>query len=133
MIMASRLGPAHPRATAWNGAGAWLIFSQSRQLNFSRTVSITFHWRGTTFQRPRHVLAEFAQAIAAAAFASCRRIDHHPFARKMLGEGLALGALARKSAHRRRPGDSPFRRQFVFGRVGFQLFERQRQLLDQPR
>lgn len=33
---------------AWNGAGAWLIFSQSRQENFSRTVSITFHWRGTT-------------------------------------------------------------------------------------
>jgi hypothetical protein len=31
----------------WNGAGAWLIFSQSRQENFSRTVSITFHWRGT--------------------------------------------------------------------------------------
>jgi hypothetical protein len=48
MIIASRLGPAHPRATAWNGAGIWLIFSQSRQENFSRTVSITFHWRGTT-------------------------------------------------------------------------------------
>ena len=45
-IMASRLGPAHPLATAWNGAGAWLIFSQSRQVNFSRTVSITFHRRG---------------------------------------------------------------------------------------
>src|SRR5205814_10495618 len=45
--MASRLGPAQPLATAWNGAGAWLIFSQSRQENFSRTVSITFHWRGT--------------------------------------------------------------------------------------
>src|SRR2546421_12296588 len=45
--MASRLGPAQPLATAWNGAGAWLIFSQSRQVNFSRTVSTTFHWRGT--------------------------------------------------------------------------------------
>jgi hypothetical protein len=33
MIMASRLGPAHPLATARNGAGGWLIFSQSRQLN----------------------------------------------------------------------------------------------------
>lgn len=48
MIIAKRLGPAHPRGTAWNGADAWLIFSQSRQENFSRTVSITFHWRGTT-------------------------------------------------------------------------------------
>ncbi len=47
MIMANKLGPAHPRATAWNGAGAWLIFSQSRQENFSRTVSTTFHCRGT--------------------------------------------------------------------------------------
>ncbi len=47
MIIASSLGPAQPLATAWNGAGAWLIFSQSRQKNFSRTVSTTFYWRGT--------------------------------------------------------------------------------------
>ena len=26
-IIASRLGPAKPRAIAWNGAGGWLIFS----------------------------------------------------------------------------------------------------------
>ena len=51
----------------------------------------------------------------------------------MVGERIALGALARKSAHRRRPGDGLFRRQFVFGGAGFQLFERQRQLVDQPR
>ena len=48
MIMASRLGPAQPLAITWNGAGAWLIFSQSRQVNFSRTVSITFHDLGMT-------------------------------------------------------------------------------------
>ncbi len=46
--MASRFGPAHPRGVAWKGAGDWLIFSQSRQVNFSRTVWITFHWRGIT-------------------------------------------------------------------------------------
>ena len=34
--------------TAWNGAGGWESFSQLRQVNFSRTVSITFHWRGIT-------------------------------------------------------------------------------------
>jgi hypothetical protein len=28
---------------AWKGAGGWLILSQSRQVNFSRTVWITFH------------------------------------------------------------------------------------------
>src|SRR5437660_2562964 len=82
------------------------------------------------YQRPGHVLAEFAQAIAAAARATRRRIDHYPLARKMIGERLALGAFAYKSAHRRRPRDSPFRGQFIFGGVGFQLFERQCQLVD---
>jgi hypothetical protein len=37
-----------PRARTWNGAGAWLIFSQSRQLNFSRTCWITFQDLGMT-------------------------------------------------------------------------------------
>jgi hypothetical protein len=32
----------------WNGAGAWLIFSQSRQVNFSRTCWITFQDLGMT-------------------------------------------------------------------------------------
>src|SRR5688500_14779625 len=44
----SRLGPAQPRGVGWKGAGGWVIRSQSRQVNFSRTVWITFHWRGTT-------------------------------------------------------------------------------------
>ena len=43
-----RLGPAQPRGMAWKGAGGWLILSQSRQVNFSRTVWITFHCRGIT-------------------------------------------------------------------------------------
>jgi len=85
------------------------------------------------FQRPRHVLAELAQAIAAAAFAGRRRIEHDPLARKMVGEGVALGPLAREAGDMRRLGDRRFRREFVFGRVGFQLFERQRQLIDQTR
>src|ERR1700704_4610873 len=46
--MAKRLGPARPRAITWKGAGAWLIFSHVRQVNFSRTCWITFHWRGMT-------------------------------------------------------------------------------------
>ncbi len=49
--MASRLGPARPRGSTANGAGAWLIFSQSRQVNFSRTICTTFHCRGTTSSR----------------------------------------------------------------------------------
>ena len=46
--MARKLGPAQPRGTTWNGAGGWVIVSQSRQANFSRTVWITFHALGIT-------------------------------------------------------------------------------------
>ena len=85
------------------------------------------------FQRPGNVLAEFAQAIAATAFAGRRRVDHHALARKMIGECIALGTLARKSGDRRRFGDGFPRGQFVFCRAGFQFFEGERQLVDQPR
>src|SRR5258708_22028130 len=51
------------------------------------------------FQRPGHVFAELAQAIAAAAFTRRWRIDHHALAGKMIGERVAFGARARKSAH----------------------------------
>ncbi|QOZ64453.1 hypothetical protein XH86_37705 (plasmid) [Bradyrhizobium guangdongense] len=46
-----------PRGVAWNGAGGWLIFSQSRQVNFSRTVSMTLNRRGIS-QRLGHILAQ---------------------------------------------------------------------------
>ena len=46
--MASSSGPARPRAIGWNGAGGCVIVSQVRQVNFSRTVWITFHCRGIT-------------------------------------------------------------------------------------
>jgi hypothetical protein len=46
--MAKRLGPAKPRGVTWKGAGGWVIVSQSRHENFSRTVWITFHCRGMT-------------------------------------------------------------------------------------
>jgi len=85
------------------------------------------------FQRPGHVFAELAQAIAAAAFTRRWRIDHHALAGKMIGERIAFGARARKSANSRRPGDGFLGRKFVFGGAGFQLFERQRQLVDQAR
>ena len=40
--------PHEPLGIAWKGAGGWLIVSQSRQLSFSRTCSVTNHWRGIT-------------------------------------------------------------------------------------
>ena len=51
----------------------------------------------------------------------------------MIGERIAFGARARKSAHARRLGNSPLRRKFVFSRIAFQVFECQRQLVDQAR
>ena len=45
-MVARRLGPRKPRGVAWQGAGAWLMQPQSRQVNFSRTVSTTLKRRG---------------------------------------------------------------------------------------
>ena len=85
------------------------------------------------FQRSGHVFAELTQATAAAAFARRRWIDHNALAGKMIGEGIAFGSRARKSANSRRPGDGFFGRKLVFGGAGFQLFKRKRQLVDQAR
>jgi hypothetical protein len=84
-------------------------------------------------QRPGHVLAELAQTGAAATFASRRRIDHHAFARKVVGECIALRTFAREPGDIGRLGDRRLRREFIFRRAGFQLLERQRQLIDQTR
>ena len=51
----------------------------------------------------------------------------------MIGERVALGTFARKSGDRGRPGDSFLRRKLVFRGAGFQLFEGERQLIDQSR
>ena len=50
----------------WNGAGGCVIFSHDRQVNFSRTVWITFHCRGTTSSVSVIVLAELGELAAAA-------------------------------------------------------------------
>ena len=51
----------------------------------------------------------------------------------MIWECVAFGRPARKSAHVRCLRDRPFRRQFVFRGARFQLFEDDRQLIDQSR
>ena len=84
-------------------------------------------------QGSRHILAELAQAVAATAFTRRRRIDHHTLAGKMIGECVALGTLARKSAHRRCLGDRCLRRKLIFRSACLQLFKCQRQLINQTR
>lgn len=132
--MANRLGPAHPRATGMERRRRLadllaITAGELLQHCLDHLPLARYH-----FQRLRRVLAELAKTSAAAALASRRPIDHHPLPGKVFGEGLALGALAHKSAHSRRLGHGTFRRKLVvLGGVDFQLFERQRQLFGQPR
>jgi SAM-dependent methyltransferase len=116
----ARTGPSSCDRMEWRWRLANLLTVAARELLPNRLDH--FPLARHHFQRPGHVFAEFAQPIAAAAFASCRRINHHLLAWQMLGECLALGALARKSAHRCRLGHSLFGRKFVFSGIGFQLF-----------
>ena len=70
---------------AWKGAGGWLIFSQARQVNFSRTVWITFHWRGTLaglpvdFATPHGLRAGFLTqaALDGAPLAAAMKLSLH--------------------------------------------------------
>lgn len=43
-----QIRPGEPRGVTWNGAGRWVIASDCRHESFSRTVWMTFHWRGIT-------------------------------------------------------------------------------------
>ena len=145
--MAIRLGPAHPRGMVWNGAGGWLIFSQALQVNFSRTVWITFHWRGMTssvslaivLEPMAHqwlaILAHLHDTVRPAARAGRGSLDHHTLARQMFGERFAHRLARREGAHgaglvlRR----CLFSGQRILGCRGFQVFKLQFQLIDQPR
>jgi hypothetical protein len=121
--MASRLAPAQPRGVTWNGAGAWLIVSQSRQVNFSRTVWITFHCRGITLAEP----------VRATAAADLGRRHDHALARQMLREGLARRPPAREGLDPRGLGGRLLGGQLILGRVRLQLLELQLQLVEQAR
>ena len=79
------------------------------------------------------VLAELAQARAAAAVAGGRRRNDDALARQMLGERLAGRALARERRDVRRLGGGLLGGDLVLGGGGFQLFELQLHLIEQPR
>jgi hypothetical protein len=110
-------GPASCNGMEWR-LRAWLIFSQSRQLNFSRTVSTTYHWRGTDSSvrvrsspsLRKRLPPQRSHAVG----------DHHALAGKMIGDRIAFAARAGKSAHRCRPGDGSYGRKLVFLRDVFQ-------------
>jgi hypothetical protein len=83
------------------------------------------------FQGPGHVFTQLAQSCAAATVTRHRGSDHHALAREVLGEDVSLRALARERCHCRGLGNGAFRGQLIFGGVGFQLLELQRQLIDE--
>ena len=114
----------------WNGAGGWVIFSHDRQVNFSRTVWITFHCRGHYFEGLGDVLAEFDEP-AAAAWAARRCRHHDPLAWQVSRQRAPHRPLAGEATHRSglrfsRPGGDR-----VFCGTGFQILELQFQLVEQ--
>jgi hypothetical protein len=98
-IIANRLGPAKPRAIAWNGAGGCVIVSQDRQLNFSRTCSVTNHCRGTTSSVSVTSLADLAELAAAAARARGRRRMNDAPARQIGGKVAPRPLAPREALH----------------------------------
>ena len=115
----------------WKGAGGWVIFSQLRQVNFSRTVCTTFHCRGTTSSVSVTSSPSLAE-LAAAARAGGGRRDHHAFAWQVLGKRCPHRLLAGEAAHDgvvlARLGGGGER---VFGRACLQLLELQLELIEQ--
>ena len=132
-IVASSVGPMRPRGVAWNGAGGWLIFSQSRQVNFSRTVSTNLNRRGissSVLVTSSPILASREPPQQAHAFG---RLDDDALALDVVRPGLADRPLAREGADLARRGGCGLRGEFVLGCGGDEVFEFQFQLLDQSR
>ncbi len=110
-----------------------MIRSHARQLNFSRTVWITFHCRGIDLQRLGHILAELDQPALTARADGGRR-DDDAFARQMRWQ---------RAPHRLAPGEASDRAlarigrrvlggSGVLGGARFQFLELQLQLVEQP-
>src|SRR5271167_480390 len=114
----------------WKGAGGWVIFSQLRQVNFSRTVCTTFHCRGTTSSvsvtsSPSLASLPPQHGQAAGAGITTR-------SRQVLGKGCPHRLLAGEAGHHGRiltgPGLSG---EFVFGGTRLQLLELQFELIEE--
>jgi len=107
-----------------------VIFSQDRQVNFSRTVWITFHLPRHDFEGFGNVLAEFDEP-AAAARAARRHWHHHPLAWQVSRQRCPHRLLTGKAVYcggvrLGRPGSD-----LVFRRARFQLLEVQFELIEQ--
>ena len=130
--MAKRLGPAQPRAVTWKGAGGWVTVWQSRQLNRSRTVAITFHWRGTTSSVS--VTSSPSLESRPPPRAKGRRLGRRSppaLAAGARGRADARGAPAGEGLDRRGLGGRHLSLQLVEGGGRFQLLQLQLVLVEQ--
>jgi hypothetical protein len=112
----------------WNGAGGWVIFSHDRQLNFSRTVWITFHWRGTTSKVS--VTASPSDELATTVRTTRRCRHDHALARQVSRQRRSHRPLAGQAARGGIRLDRPSR-DCVFRGARFQLLELEFQLVEQ--
>ena len=78
------------RRSHGTGAGAWLIFSQSRQVNFSRTVSITFHCRGINSKVLVTSSPILRSRLPPQQPQAAGGVDHDTLAREMFGKGISF-------------------------------------------
>src|SRR5277367_4358975 len=106
----------------WNGAGAWLIFSQSRQVNFSRTCWITFQDLGMT---------------SSVSVTSSPSLDNRalPQQRQAVGPGTITrwrGRCSGKGRHRRGLGQRHLGSELIRSGRRLQLLELQLDLIENP-
>ena len=107
--------------------------SQSRQVNFSRTVWITFHWRGMTSSVSVTSSPIFARRPRAAGGAGAGRGQHDPLARQVLGKGLARRLAAREGGDLGlRPRRGGFSQPFIFRGRRLHLLKLQLKLIEEP-
>ena len=105
-----------------------MIRSQSRQVNFSRTVWITFHWRGTTSSVSVTSSPSFAIRPEPQQAHVVGPSITTALARQMFGERFTDRPAALERAHgRRRPG----RGELVFAGGRLELLELQLHLREQ--
>ena len=131
--MARRLGPAKPLGVTWKGAGAWLIFSQSRQVNFSRTCWITFHCRGITSSVSVMSSPSFASRVPPQQAQEVGTEHDHPLPRQMLGKRLARGTRAAEGRDMARLGRGLLGGELILARRALELLELQLQLVEKTR
>ncbi len=117
----------------WKGAGGSEIVSQSRQVNFSRTVCRTNQRRGTTSRVSVTTSPILASRLPPQQRQVVGRRNHDPLARQMLRQRPASGLLPDMRRHDR----AGFRlgglgRRLVLGRGLLELGQLELELVDEP-